>query len=73
VEDEGKQKCKHLPCACEASIGELFCSEACQTADSQPPPADAQCMCGHKNCSDETISLETAEALRIASAALGTA
>jgi hypothetical protein len=71
--EDPKLKCKHLPCSCEVSAGEPFCSEVCRTADLQPPEAKAHCTCGHAGCSAETISLETAEALGLATAVIGTA
>jgi hypothetical protein len=46
-------KCAHEPCACNAPIGQAYCSDYCEhAATSGPPRREPVCECGHAPCGE---------------------
>ena len=48
--DDGKRRCKHNLCDCEAGDDSDYCSEYCETA-SDTGSNEIACSCGHSGCS----------------------
>jgi hypothetical protein len=43
-----RTKCAHMPCLCDVSPGEEYCSDVCQDAGSED--VEVACQCGHASC-----------------------
>ena len=48
MKNQEKTKCAHIPCLCDASPGQQYCSEACRDAGSEE--VEVACQCGHSTC-----------------------
>ena len=46
--NQEKAKCAHIPCMCEISSGQKYCSEACGDAGSND--VEIACQCDHAAC-----------------------
>ena len=48
--NEGKRKCAHEACTCEASAEQKFCSTSCAQAAGASQTHSHVCNCGHDAC-----------------------
>ena len=48
MDNQGKTKCAHSPCACEVPPSREYCSEACRNAGSED--VEIACQCDHAAC-----------------------
>jgi hypothetical protein len=46
--NQEKNKCAHIPCLCDVTPGQEYCSESCQDAGNEN--VEVACQCDHPSC-----------------------
>jgi hypothetical protein len=46
--NQEKTKCAHIPCLCDVTAGQEYCSESCQDAGNEN--VEVACQCDHPSC-----------------------